>query len=115
MEINGEDIKIYFDKINKISSVLNNTYIQRDRELIAAGQKHRRKISKSIKTYDSKMVDMEETEVGRVRLKLKKLMSKSNISTNFENTAVRLVMITNNNKSECDDNDHAVLIIMVIM
>ncbi|XP_070197814.1 leucine-rich repeat-containing protein 74A-like isoform X2 [Littorina saxatilis] len=44
-------------------------------ELIAGQQSHRRKITKTIMMSREQKVDMEETEVGRVRSKLKKLMA----------------------------------------
>ncbi|XP_076468162.1 uncharacterized protein LOC143298987 [Babylonia areolata] len=43
-------------------------------ELIAGQQRHRRKITRTIMMSREQRVDMEETEVGRVRAKLKKLM-----------------------------------------
>jgi hypothetical protein len=45
------------------------------RELMAAQAEHRRKMSKFLMTQESDM-DVEDTDIGRIRIKLSRLMAK---------------------------------------
>ncbi|KAL8593840.1 hypothetical protein ACOMHN_065317 [Nucella lapillus] len=60
-------------------------------ELIAGQHRHRRKITRTILMSREQQVDMEDTEVGRVRAKLKKLMTCHNKSKHQPKAEISLL------------------------
>ncbi|GFS12777.1 leucine-rich repeat-containing protein 74A-like [Elysia marginata] len=73
-------------------------------ELIAGKTQHRRKITRTIMMSREQNVNMEETEVGRVRKKLKRLLDKkqqgesSKFKSNIQSVASAVTAVTNQMK-----------------